>query len=248
MKTKTITELFEKALKENEKLVESLGEGEFKFIVEDEILLREAKKKAKDLLDYGLQFVGALKIAISKKHKGIDISEKYLNQFGEKILMFYELSDNKYHFGWMRNENLKDVAMRYHVLKPYFLLSQYGVEVEGKTISNFSSILGKVKEFVGIDETTCMCISSLSLLEIAINKKLTDLGETTKGNFDKRYERLVEVVRRKGQKELPTVLPRAMYKARSLLLHGGHEIIPTRKESEQIMKWIEDFMIKLFEK
>jgi len=242
MKKKTLTELFEKALNESEKIIESLCPSTFE--IEDEILLREAKKKAKDLLDYGLQFTGALKIAISKKHKGIDLSEKYLNQFGERILMFYELSDNKYSFGWRRNEDLKGIAMRYHVLKPYFLLSQYGIEVEGKTVSNFSSILGKVKESIGIDETTCMCISSLSLLEIAINKKLTDLGEPIKGNFDKRYEGLVEVVRRKEQKKLPTVLPKAMYKARSLLLHGGHEIIPTRKESEQIMKWIEDFMTK----
>lgn len=245
MKKKTLTELFEKALKENEKLVES---SSFEFATEDLDLLKEAKRKAKNLLDYGLQFIGALKIAISKKHKGIDLSEKYLNQFGERILMFYELSDNKYFFGWKRNENLKEIAMIYHVLKPYFLLSQYGVEVEGKTVSDFASILGKVKEFIGIDENTCMCISSLSLLEIAINKKLTDLSEKTEGNFDKRYKRLVEVAGRKEKKKLPTVLPKAMYKARSLLLHGGHEIVPTRKESEQIMKWIEDFMIKLFEK
>jgi len=243
---KSLTELFENALKENEKFIESSIPRHAN--IEDSILMKEAKRNAKDLLDYGMQFVGALNIAISKKYKDIDISAQYLTRFGEIIASFYKLSDNKYFVGYQREDLLKEIAMRYHVLKPYFLLSQYGVEVEGKTVSDFASILGKVKEFIGIDETTCMCISSLSLFEIAINKKLADFGEKPEGEFGRRYERLVEVVRKKEQKELPTVLPEAMYKARSILLHGAHEKIPTRQESEQIMKWIEGFMMKLFEK
>lgn len=245
MKKKPLTELFQKALDENEELVES---STFGFATEDTTLLAEAKKKAKDLLDYGLQFVGALKIARSKKHKGVDISEKYLEKTKEAIGFFYALSDNKYASNYQRRETLKEIAMRYHILKPYFLLIQYGVAVEGKSLFGLSSIMGKIKKFVGIDETACMCIFSLSLLEIAINKKLNDLGETTKGDFDKRYGKLVEVAKRKERKKLPAVLPKTMYKARSLLLHGGHKIIPPREESEQIVNWVEEFMKKLFEK
>jgi hypothetical protein len=255
IETRTLTDLFEKALNENEELVESSSfelEGKFtslgKTSSEGENLLREARRKAKSLLDYGLQFSGALRIAVSRKHSGINISEKYLQHFAIEISSFYELSDNEFFDDFRRKEMLKGIAMRYHVLKPYFLLSQYGVETEGKTISDFATILGKIREFVGIDETNSMCISSLSLFEIAINKKLADLGEKTEGEFGKRYERLVEVARKKEHKELPSVLPEAMYKARSILLHAGHEKIPTKKESEQIMKWIEEFITKLFEK
>jgi hypothetical protein len=237
-----LLELLEKALKENEDFVNS---SRFAFGEENDALLCEAKEKASSLLDYGMQFVGMLEIASSLRI--ININKNASDTLRMNLDRFYTLSDNLFHVKFSRQEFLKLIRSGYHALKPYFMISQQGVVAEAK-LSSYSAVLGRLRELLNIDETTFTCLCSLSLFEIAINKKLKDLGEKTEGNFDDRCKRLVEVVRKKEKRSLQTILPPAMYKARNLLLHGGHEHKPTAQESEQIIRWIEDFMVKLFER
>lgn len=243
--SEAIAELFEKTLDENEKLLERLPDG---LLIGRDKALAEAKKTAKGLLDYGFQLKTHFEMAPPEKRKKISVSDKYLTEFMTKIIVFYDQSDNSSYTRSSRSRVLKEITMRYHALKPLFLFLHYGIAGERKSAMNFSTILKIAKKSIGLDEMACMCIASLGFLEIGMNRKLTDLGESTEGNFDKRYSRLVEVVKEKERRSLPAVLPQAMYKARSLLLHAGHTKNPTEKESEQIMQWIEDFLIKLFEK
>jgi hypothetical protein len=238
MKEKTLTELFEKALKKNEKLVESFLCNPFKFPIEDEIFLREAKKKAKYLLDYGLQFIGALKIAVSRKYKGIELDVNYLNKFSENILLFYEKSDNKYVEGWDRNEYLKEIRERYHTLKPYFKVKEFiGIDLMDSA------------SFLGLDVNWFRATCALQLQEVAVtlmaerkNIKLDKANvekilqkkiEERELSFNEKYDAFSKQV-----KSFNVAMPKLTIDLRNMrteVLHKGYN--PKTEETEAIVSF-----------
>jgi len=105
-----------------------------------------------------------------------------------------------------------------------------------ETLNLQQELIKKAEKILPINEDWIICVSALMLVEAVVNKKLEELGESIKGSFKERYERLVDVVRQKEKRELPRLLPRLIYEGlRHLAAHGGHKFQPTPDEAKSIV-------------
>ncbi len=77
--------------------------------------------------------------------------------------------------------------------------------------------------------------SALALIEVAVNKKLEELGLDRDGSFETRFKRLSSKAKEK-QMRLPDLLVSPFYKARSKVIHEGKE--PTPEELEIIIRYL----------
>lgn len=117
--------------------------------------------------------------------------------------------------------------------------------LEGKPFSRLFDLLEKARP-LKIDENWVSAICALNLLEISVNKKLEDLGNSTEGSFNTRYERLTAACKAKEKRDIRRLLPTPLYNARSKMDHAGHKYKPTPQETEMIVKYVSDFISELF--
>lgn len=117
--------------------------------------------------------------------------------------------------------------------------------VEPLNFLNLALLLEKARP-LEIDENWVSAICALNLLEISVNKKLEDLGESTDGSFDTRYKRLVVACKAKENRDIQKLLTAPFYTARSKMDHAGHIHKPTPDETKIIVKYVSDFMSELF--
>jgi uncharacterized protein YaaN involved in tellurite resistance len=102
---------------------------------------------------------------------------------------------------------------------------------------------------IRIDENWVLAISSVNLIEAAVNKKLEALGETTDGAFDKRLDRLVEAIKKKENRDIQRMLPKGIYsEVRDKLDHASQKYHPTSSETESIYVTVSNFLKELFNK
>jgi len=85
--------------------------------------------------------------------------------------------------------------------------------------------------------------SALCLIEVMVNRKLSELDEDTSGEFDKRIARLNSSLEKKTGARIPEVLLSGLYKSRSKVIHEGKE--PTSEEISQIFEILNSFYQKL---
>ena len=101
---------------------------------------------------------------------------------------------------------------------------------------------------IDIDENWVLAVSAINLIEAAVNKKLENLNESLQGDFYKKLQRLVSVVKKVEKRDIQQMLPTAMYKEiRNKLDHASHKYKPTQKEADNIYKNVISFLEELFQ-
>jgi len=73
-------------------------------------------------------------------------------------------------------------------------------------LASLTKLLDEVRPLLGIGENWAICTCALALSDIAVAKKLEELGEYSGDSFEARYRRLIEAVKRKEGRnvEAPT--------------------------------------------
>jgi len=99
------------------------------------------------------------------------------------------------------------------------------------------------------DDHWVLALCSANLIEAIVNKKLEELGESTEGNFEKRYKKLAQTIKKKERRDISQLLPLAIYKEiRSKLDHASHSNRVTPKEAKYISKIVKNLIIEVFKK
>lgn len=97
------------------------------------------------------------------------------------------------------------------------------------------------------DEHWVLALCSANLIEAIVNKKLEELDESTEGNFEKRYKRLAQAIKKKEHRDISQLLPLAIYKGiRNKLDHASHSNRVTPKEAKDISKIVKDLINEVF--
>jgi len=101
---------------------------------------------------------------------------------------------------------------------------------------------------IAIDEYWVLALCSINLLEAIVNKKLADLKIklSLSEKFEEKYNRLCETIKEKEAKDLPQLLPSALYKVRNKLDHASESNRVTPKEAKDISEWVIKFMKEIF--
>ncbi len=109
-------------------------------------------------------------------------------------------------------------------------------------IYNPMQVLNPIMSELGLSVNWAVGALALTLIEIVVNKKLKELGLDTEGSFDKKVRRISEFARKFGV-NVPDLLARPFYDARSKVIHWGVE--PTSEELELIISYLRSLMMSL---
>lgn len=114
---------------------------------------------------------------------------------------------------------------------------KFGILGIGEPMSKLSPILIAL----GLSPNWAVAASALCSIEVLVNRKLNELGMTSKGKFQDRVKRLSSKAKKKGV-DLPNLLAPAFYDVRSKVIHGGRE--PTPDELNTILQFLNLFLQK----
>ena len=129
----------------------------------------------------------------------------------------------------------EEIEKRYEKLKPIVELIEQARKVSDGVL----------------DENWALSALALSLVENLVNLKLKELGESTKGSFKEREERLKKALIEKMRwsereaSELARIL-REKYEGRSIVVHGGYENPTTEKLAREDLQFVKHVISKLF--
>ena len=144
-------------------------------------------------------------------------------------------------------EKVSRVAYEKAVRENETLRKTIEIMVKYKGLPELNDLLETARNSgLSTDENWVLALCSVNLIESVVNKKLDDLGESTKGNFESRYERLRKVIKEKEQRDIQQLLPIALYKViRNKLDHASHVNRVTPEEAKDICKIVVSLMAEL---
>lgn len=100
---------------------------------------------------------------------------------------------------------------------------------------------------IAIDNDWIASIAALNIMEAALNKKLEGFGDQIEGDFTKKLDRVVLLIKQKEKRKIQRMLPESLYKGpRNKLDHASHKYAPTPTETKNIIKNVTDFLNDLF--
>lgn len=120
-------------------------------------------------------------------------------------------------------------------------LAEWAKEFGILRIEEPMSKLSPILVALGLSNNWAVAASALCLIEVLVNRKLMELGLSSKGKFEDRVKRLSSKAKEKSV-DLPDLLAPAFYNVRSKVIHGGKE--PTPDELNTILQFLNSFLQK----